>query len=150
MNHDPEMEPDWDALINFDLSPASIIHAVFNTATAVHTGWQSCIEQELVVWEQATVDENSDNHCRFVEQEYTDEETPDLIWHDWTVELKIGEIHITGHWRAHTNSAADWDWSAAEAEKAFACACVLLGKRVRRGLVVEESASSVQHVSTRH
>ena len=33
----------------------------------------------------------------------------------------------------------DWEWCAKEAETAFERGCVLMGKRVRRGLVVEEA-----------
>ena len=33
---------------------------------------------------------------------------------------------------------ADWEWCVTEAERAFAQACLLVGKRVLRGMLVED------------
>ena len=55
--------------------------------------------------------------------------------------MRIGEVLITGHWQVRNGGALiDWEWHANEAEKAFEFACVLIGRRVRRGLSVEEPA----------
>ncbi|MGE0384083.1 MAG: hypothetical protein AB7Q97_05085 [Gammaproteobacteria bacterium] len=147
---DDQVEPDWDSQINLALTPGAIAHALFWSADTVHTGWDSCIEHDLIMWEITALDDNNDNYCRLVEQEYADDENAEMTWHDWTVELKLGSIHVTGHWRAQANSNfSDWDWCAAEAEKAYTSACLLVGKRVRRGLVVE-SQSEAPRVSRTH
>ncbi len=69
-------------------------------------------------------EDNGDNYCRYVEQEYVeDEATEDTIWHDWTVELKLGETFVVAHWRAQVGgSPSEWDWCERESEKAFAVA----------------------------
>ena len=36
---DPTLEPDWDAPIKVQLTPAAIIHTLFPSADGVHTGW---------------------------------------------------------------------------------------------------------------
>ena len=144
-------EPDWDTPVSFTLTPEAIFHNFFASADSVHTGWASCVERNLIVTELTAVDEGSDNHCRMVEQEYAEETEPEVTWHDWAVELKIGEIYVIGHWRTTTNAApADWDWCSSEAENAFANACLLIGRRVRRGLVIEEAAGNRRASRTRH
>lgn len=144
-------EPDWDTPLAFSLTPEAVFQNIFASADSVHTGWGSCVERSLIVSELTAVDENSDNHCRLVEQEYSEETEPDVTWHDWTVELKAGDVYLIGHWRTTTNAApADWDWCAAEAENAFANACLLVGRRVRRSLVLDEAAGPRRVSRTRH
>ncbi|MCP5142616.1 MAG: hypothetical protein H6926_03245 [Chromatiales bacterium] len=132
-----EFEPDWDLPINLSLTANGIIHALFANARQVHTGWESCIDPSLVVFELTTEDA-SGNVCRLVEQEF---ETDDgQNWHDWSVELKLGNTYVVGHWQlALEGSYADWDWCGDESAKAFEKACVLLGKRVRRGIGIEDA-----------
>jgi hypothetical protein len=97
------------------------------------------------------VDEGSGNHCRLVEQSYAEDDAPEVNWHDWAVELRLGDTYVIGHWRAQDDaSPSDWDWCAAEAENAFTRACVLLGKRVRRGLVVDEPMRAPRPARTHH
>jgi hypothetical protein len=85
------------------------------------------------------MDDRGANSVRLVEQEFADETDAEAGWHDWAVEVRIGKIITTGHWQLRTNAAPlDWEWHADEAEKAFERACVLIGRRVRRGLVIEE------------
>ncbi len=145
------VDPDWDTQIGLNITPAALIHAILWSADAVHTAWESCIEHDLIVWEITAVDDLSENHSRLVEQEYLDEESADITWHDWTVELKLGNVYISGHWRAQADtSLADWDWCANEAEKAFTAACTLVGKRVRRGLVVEAQPDARRPPRTHH
>lgn len=148
---DTEVEPDWDAPIEVQVTPAALIHSLFWSAEAVHTGWDSCVEHDLVVFELAAVDDHNENHCRLIEQEYLDDESAEVTWHDWTVELKLGNVYVAAHWRAQLDAnLADWDWCALEAEKAFTGACVLVGKRVRRGLVVEAQPDSRRVPRTHH
>jgi hypothetical protein len=143
--------PDWDIPLSLTLTPAAIVHAAFSTAETVHTGWGSCVDSSLVVWELASVDEQTDNHCRLVEQEYMEESDSTITWHDWVVELKLGEVYIAAHWRVQTaSSPADWDWCTAQADEAFSRVCVLFGRRVRRGLVVEDPAEARRTPKTRH
>ncbi len=144
-------EPDWDTPLTITLTPEAIIYALFSSADTVHTGWESCVDRSLIVSEITAVDEQSDNHCRLVGQEYVEDEAPDVTWHDWAVELKLGEIYVTAHWHSQENaSPSDWDWSAQEAETAFSSACLLIGKRVRRGLVVEEPSRALRTPRTHH
>ena len=118
---DAAMEPDWDAPIKVQLTPAAIIHALFPSADGVHTGLESCVDHALVTQETNAVDDLSGNHCRLARQEYVEDHTPDVTWHDWVVELKLGEIYIAAHWRTQQNAnPADWDWCMGEAENAFA------------------------------
>ena len=42
-------EPDWDTPLPLTLTPALIIHAIMGTASAVHTGWSSCIDKAMVI-----------------------------------------------------------------------------------------------------
>jgi len=133
-------DPDWEAPLSLSLTPNAITHAVFSSATAVHTGWTSCVSKELVLSDFYAVDEGNGNYCRLAEQEFAEEGEDDTVWRDWTVELRLGGIYVTGHWQIQaTASMLDWEWCTREAETAFDRACVLLGKRVRRGLVVEEA-----------
>jgi hypothetical protein len=37
-------EPDWESPLHLKLTPALLIHALMGTASAVHTGWSSCID----------------------------------------------------------------------------------------------------------
>ncbi len=138
-------EPDWDSPLQLKLTPALLIHSLMATASAVHTGWESCIDEKLVVSGVVSMDEVAGNYVRLAEQEFYEDEDPDVVWHDWTLEIRIGNVLITGHWQVPvTSSPMDWEWHAKEAEKAFDRACLLLGRRVRKGLVVEEPAPSEQ------
>jgi hypothetical protein len=152
MNKDTtKEEPDWDAPLTISLTPAAILNTFFASADSVHTGWETCIEDELIVAETTVVAESSANHCRFIEQEYSDQDSGGESWHDWTVELQIGEVFLLAHWRARISaSPADWEWCAAEAERAFTNAAALLGRRVRRGLVVDQPAEPARTPRTRH
>ncbi|MCB1864100.1 MAG: hypothetical protein KDG50_01610 [Chromatiales bacterium] len=148
LQEDPESEldPDWDALLHVSISPRGLIHALYTTAHSVHTGWESCVDPKLVLSEISTEDALTGNLCRLVELEFVEDDDPDgTTWHDWTVELRLGEVWITAHWHAAVHgSGHEWDWCAAEAENAFARACVVIGKRVRRGAVVEETPLDVE------
>ncbi|MGB0712871.1 MAG: hypothetical protein ACPGUC_04860 [Gammaproteobacteria bacterium] len=133
-----DFEPDWDTPLELTVSPAALIHALFYTARQVHTGWESCIDAQFVTYEINAVDPHNDNHARFVEQEYVVDEDG-TNWHDWTVELHLGRVFVIGHWQLPLDaSPADWEWCTKEAESAFERACLFLGKRVRRGLAVED------------
>ena len=133
-------DPDWHASLTLPFTPNTITHALFYSATAVHTGWTSCINKDLVLADLYAVDDPTGNYCRLAEQEFTEEGEDDVIWHDWTVELRIAGIYVAGHWQIQsTASMIDWEWCAKEAETAFERGCVLMGKRVRRSLVVEEA-----------
>ncbi|TVQ91504.1 MAG: hypothetical protein EA400_04850 [Chromatiaceae bacterium] len=141
MNHDLDdlPDPDWDSPLRVRLTPELIVHALMENASAVHTGWQSCVDEENAVLQAQAVDDSGDNAVRLVEQEFADEQDPEAGWHDWTLEVRIGKIITTGHWQLRTNAPPlDWEWHAEAAARAFERACVLLGRRVRRGLLVEE------------
>jgi len=136
-------EPDWDSPLQIQLTPALLIHALMATASAVHTGWSSCVDEKLVVSGVVSIDEVTGNYIRLAEQEFFEDEDPDVVWHDWTLEIRLGNVLVTGHWQVtDTASPMEWEWHAGEAEKAFERACLLLGRRVRRGLIVEEPAPS--------
>ncbi|QIK37392.1 hypothetical protein GWK36_04670 [Caldichromatium japonicum] len=136
---DQNSEPDWDTPLTLNLTPALLIHALMSTASAVHTGWASCIDASLVLSEQTAMDEQSGNYVRLVEQEFADEEQGEMLWRDWTLEIRIGPVLITGHWQLPANAPpAAWDWHGQEAERAFERACILVGRRVRRVLAVED------------
>lgn len=132
-------DPDWDMPLNLKLTPELIVHALMQSASAVHTGWESCIDEAAAVNALVAMDDRGDNSVRLVEQEFADDNDAESGWHDWAVEVRIGKIITTGHWQLRTNAAPlDWEWHAEEAEKAFERACVLIGRRVRRGLVIDE------------
>jgi hypothetical protein len=132
-------EPDWDTPLTVHLTPALLIHALMSTASAVHTGYSSCVDDKLVVNSLAAMDDAIGNYVRLVEQEFVEDDEPDTVWHDWALEISIGKVLTTGHWQIPSNAPPmEWQWNAREAEKAFARACLLLGRRVRRGLVVDE------------
>lgn len=148
---DMEMDPDWDTPLTLTLTPAAIIDTVFGTAESVHTGDDSCVDQSLVVNETTAIDDQSENYCRFVEQEYVEDAEPEATWHDWAVEVRIENVMVAGHWRVPVNgSPSDWEWCAAEAEKAFTTACVLVGKRVRRGIVIDQPNAAPRPSRTHH
>ena len=120
-------EPDHDSVVTVTLTPSAIMDAVFATADQVHTGWDSCVDPALVVSDMTVGDDSSGNYCRLVEQAYTEDEQPDVSWHDWAVELRLGEVYVTAHWRSEEDaSPSDWEWCAIQAEEAFSRACVLL------------------------
>ncbi len=140
MQNDTTTEPDWDTPVQLTSTPALLIHALFGTASNVHTGWSSCVEDTLALNDLVAMDDTTGNYCRLVEQEYVEDENEEVVWHDWAVELRIGELLVTGHWQIQAIAPPmDWEWCAREADKAFEKACVLFGKRVRRGLGVEEA-----------
>jgi hypothetical protein len=132
-------DPDWDMPLTIKLTPELLVHAVMQNATAVHTGWESCIDDDLALSQLVAMDDAGSNAVRLVEQEFMDEQEQDLVWHDWALEVRIGKVITTGHFSLRVNSPPlDWEWHAREAEQAFDRACVLIGRRVRRGLVIEE------------
>jgi hypothetical protein len=138
-------EPDWDSPLTLTLTPALLIHSLMKTATAVHTGWSTCIDDQLVVANLVSMDDAAGNYVRLVEQEFYEDEDPETVWHDWTLEIRIGQILTAGHWQVLlTAPPIDWDWNAREAERAFERACVLIGRRARRGLAVDEPMPSEQ------
>jgi hypothetical protein len=144
-------DPSWDAPISVMVTPAGLLNTVFATAQSVHTAWRTCVDDGMVLTETTVVSEFGGNHCRFVEMEYADEEGAEETWHDWTVELRLGEVILLAHWRTRVNgSPSDWDWCAREAENAFIHAAALLGRRVRRGLAIEQPVESSRAASTRH
>ncbi|KAA6186570.1 hypothetical protein F2Q65_04120 [Thiohalocapsa marina] len=136
---DDATDPDWDMPLTLKLTPELIVHALMGNASAVHTGWESCIDETAVLSQLVVMDDAGNNAVRLVEQEFADEDEADQIWHDWTLEVRIGRVVTTAHYSLRASSAPlDWEWHAREAERAFERACILLGRRVRRGLVVEE------------
>jgi hypothetical protein len=134
-------EPDWDTPLTLTLTPGLIIHALMSTASAVHTGWSSCVDDTLVLSNQIAMDEPGGHYVRLVEQEFVEEDQPGTLWHDWTLEVRIGSVLMSGHWQfPATAHPSEWDWNTREAARAFERACVLIGRRVRRTIVVEEPA----------
>ncbi|NEV62130.1 hypothetical protein [Thiorhodococcus minor] len=132
-------EPDWDTPLSLTITPGLIIHALMGTASAVHTGWSSCIDDTLVLSNQAAMDDQAGNYVRLVEQEFVEEDQPGQLWHDWTLEIRVGSVLTTGHWQFAANAhPSEWEWNAREAGRAFERACVLLGRRVKRIFAVEE------------
>jgi len=139
MQEEASLDPDWSEQLTITLSAGNIAHTLFASAAQVHTGWDSCVEPELCVFELNAVEHHSSNHCRLVELEYEEDDQPGVVWHDWTVELKIGEVYLSAHWRAPISApGSEWDWCAEEARKSFDRACVLIGKRVTTGVAIEE------------
>jgi lysozyme family protein len=139
MQNETAAEPDWDTPLTVTLTPALLIHALFATANTVHTGWTSCVEETLSLNDLVCMDERTGSYCRLVEQEYVEDDNEETVWHDWAVEVRLGNVLVTGHWQIQTTlSPMDWDWCAREAERAFEKACVLFGRRIRRGVGVEE------------
>lgn len=132
-------EPDWETPLTLTLTPALLMHALMQTASAVHTGWSSCIDETLIQSELGAMDDSVGNYIRLVEQEFVEEDQNGALWHDWTLEIRVGPVLTTAHWQfpvaAHPS---EWDWNAREAHRAFERACVLIGRRARRGLTVEE------------
>jgi hypothetical protein len=132
-------DPDLDSPLTLTLTPELIVHAVMESASAVHTGWESCVDDEALLAQVQAMDDTGDKAVRLVEQEFADEQDNDAVWHDWTVEVRIGRIYILGHWQLRTNAPPlDWEWNQRAAERAFERACVLLGRRTRRGLMIDE------------
>ena len=147
-----DYDSEWETPLTLNLSVGTVIDTVFATADAAHVGRESCVDPQLMVVEVVAHDDHSDtNYCRYSEQEYHEGENANTVWHDWTVELHFNAIIITAHWRAKTNGRrSDWKRCAEEAEKAFVAASVLVGKRVRRGVVVEQSSYKLRTSRTQH
>jgi hypothetical protein len=147
----PEIDPEWDIELSISTSPTVIIDAVFYTADSVHAGAETCIDADLILFELVANDERSENYCRLVEQRYTEDEGDEVTWQDWAVELRIQGTFVTGHWRVQLpGSPSDWEWSGKEAEKAFSAASLLMGRRVRKAIAVEESTYAPPPSLTRH
>ena len=137
--NEPTEEPDWDTPLSLNVTPQGLIQALFWSANAVHTGWSSCLDPALTLDELKTVDEATGNWCRLIEQELLEETPEDSAWHDWTVELRIGDIYVTGHWQIPVNATPmEWEWHARAAEQAYGRACVLFGRRARKAVAVED------------
>lgn len=132
-------EPDWETPLSLSITPSLLIHALMSTASAVHTGCSSCVDDSLVLSNLVAMDDSAGNYVRLVEQEFVEDGKPDTVWHDWTLELRIGTVLITGHWQFEVSAhPSEWDWNAREARRAFERACVLIGRRVRPALAVED------------
>lgn len=132
-------EPDWETPLTLTLTPSLLIHALMHTASAVHTGWQSCMDESLVLSNLVAMDDRAGNYIRLAEQEFVEDGKSEPVWHDWTLEIRIGGVLVTGHWQHEaTAHPSEWDWNAREARRAFRRACVLLGRRARPTLSVEE------------
>jgi hypothetical protein len=132
-------EPDWETPLSLTTTPALLIHALMGTASAVHTGWASCVDESLTLSNLVAMDDGVGNYVRLVEQEFVEEGNPEQVWHDWTLEVRVGAVLTTGHWQLEANARpSDWDWFGREARRAFERACVLIGRRVRDTLAVEE------------
>jgi hypothetical protein len=148
MTQDPRIEPepgepDWDTPISLTTTPALLIHALMATASAVHTGWSSCVDDSLLLSDLVAMDDQTGNYARLAEQEFVEDGKPETVWHDWTLELRFGPVLTTGHWQVEVAShAAEWEWNAAEARRAFERACVLIGRRVRPALAVDDPMPS--------
>lgn len=125
--------------MSLTITPGLLIHALMSTASAVHTGWSSCIDDTLVLSNQIAMDDQAGHYVRLVEQEFVEDDQPGTVWHDWTLEIRIGSVLTTGHWQfPATSHPSEWDWNTREAERAFERACLLIGRRTRRGILVEE------------
>jgi len=145
------VEPDWETPLTLTLTPETIIYTIFASADTVHTGWDTCVDRDLIMAEVTALDDRTENYCRLIEQEYVEKEESEVTWHDWTVEVKLGEVYVTAHWRAaDTASPSEWEWCTESAQSAFASACVLIGKRVRRGLLIDEASPGAPTPRTRH
>ncbi len=55
------------------MTPGLLIYALMGTATAVHTGWESCIEDGLVVSDLVTMGDSAETSIRLAEQEFYEE-----------------------------------------------------------------------------
>ncbi len=138
-NDEDAGEPDWETPLSLSTTPALLIHALMGSASAVHTGWASCVDETLALSNVLAMDDSAGNYVRLVEQEFVEDGKPDQVWHDWTLEVRIGSVLTTGHWQLEASAhPSDWDWNAREARRAFERACVLIGRRVRETLAVEE------------
>jgi hypothetical protein len=136
---DDGTEPDWETPLSLTLTPALLIHALMGTASAVHTGWTSCLDESLVLSDLVVMDDRAGNYVRLTEQEFVEDGKTEPVWHDWTLELRIGTVLTTGHWQFEVSAHPhEWDWNAREARRAFERACVLLGRRVRPSVAVED------------
>jgi hypothetical protein len=132
-------EPDWETPLALTTTPSLLIHSLMGTASAVHTGWESCIDDSLVMSDLLAMDDREGNYLRLVEQEFVEDGKPDTVWHDWSLELRIGTVLTTGHWQVEVSAhPSEWDWNARQARHAFELACVLVGRRVRRTFAVED------------
>lgn len=132
-------EPDWDTPLTLTVTPGLLMHALMGTASAVHTGWKTCVDDSLILSNLVAMDDRAGNYVRLVEQEFVEDEQPETLWHDWTLEVRIGTVITTGHWQFPASAhPSEWDWNAREAGRAFERACTLIGRRVRQVMAVEE------------
>lgn len=139
MNLDDPGELDWGMPLIIQLTPEAIARVLMDTANAVHTGRETCIDDDSIINQMQARDDSGANTVRLVEQEFADEQEPEVIWHDWAVEVRLGQVLITGHWHVRSGAAPfEWDWLSRQAEMAFERACLLVGRRARRGVWVEE------------
>ncbi|MBN2887054.1 MAG: hypothetical protein JXM75_10160 [Chromatiaceae bacterium] len=140
LTEDPtSADPDWETPLSLSLTPAMLIHALMQSASAVHTGWTSCIDDSLVLANLVAMDDHAGHYVRLAEQEFIEDSQPEMPWHDWTLEIRIGSVLTTAHWQCPANAhPSEWDWNAREAARAFERAAVLVGRRTRPALAVEE------------
>ena len=144
-------DPELNHTLTLTVTPAGLVKALFVTASSVHTGWSSCVESNAVASDLLATDERSGNYVRLVEQEFFEDEDPDVLWHDWAVEIRIGDVFVTGHWQFQAAaSPLDWEWCAREAESAFDKATILVGKRARRVMAIEEDPETQPPKSQHH
>ena len=153
-DYETAMEPEWDAPIGLEVTPRAIIECVFWNADAVHTGYESCIESETrdrgiqsPTTTTATTTVATSNRSTWKTR--PPEET---TWHDWTVELKLGEVFVVAHWRVLVGGSPTLTGTGASGSRRrrSPIASVLVSKRVRKYTVVDTSSFGPRPPRTHH
>lgn len=115
-NDEDGAEPDWETPLSLTLTPTLLIHSLMATASAVHTAWTSCLDETLILADLVAMDDRVGNYVRLAEQEFVEEGKQEPVWHDWTLEVRIGPVLTTGHWQIEVSAhPSEWDWNAREA-----------------------------------
>ena len=102
-------EPDWDSPLQFNLTPGMLIHALMAMATAVHTGWESCIEDGLVVSDLVAMDDGAGTSIRLAEQEFYEDNNPDSVCSSWR---RAMSCRTPFRWSGTSCCCLPWSWSS--------------------------------------
>lgn len=138
----PLPQPALDKPLFWGITPSEIYESCIESFETAWTSFESSVDPDLVVSETVARNERTGNVCRLVEEAWTEEDRSDPsssreFMTMFTVELKLGIAMINATWTCSADEGdAAREYLRTAAENTFIKMSALIGKRVRRGIIV--------------